>query len=109
MVRQCVILLGGLGTRLGELTREMPKPLLEVAGGPFVDVLVREACRRGFTDILLLAGHAAPVVEELRGTARRASLAGRRVDSASSWKASRSAQAEPSATPWTSFTTASCS
>lgn len=73
MVRQCVILLGGLGTRLGELTREMPKPLLEVAGGPFVDVLVREACRRGFTDILLLAGHAAPVVENYVVN-RRASL-----------------------------------
>lgn len=67
MVSQCVILLGGLGTRLGELTRRMPKPLLEVAGKPFVDVLVREASRRGFTDILLLAGHAADVVEEYVG------------------------------------------
>lgn len=63
MIRQCVILLGGLGTRLGDLTRAMPKPLLEVAGGPFVDILVREALRRGFTDILLLAGHASEVVE----------------------------------------------
>jgi D-glycero-D-manno-heptose 1,7-bisphosphate phosphatase len=73
MVSQCVILLGGLGTRLGELTRETPKPLLEVAGGPFVDILVREACRKGFSDILLLAGHAAPVVESYV-TARRATL-----------------------------------
>ncbi|MFN3458086.1 MAG: sugar phosphate nucleotidyltransferase, partial [Novosphingobium sp.] len=31
-IRQCVILLGGLGTRLGQLTRAMPKPLLNVAG-----------------------------------------------------------------------------
>ena len=30
-IRQCVILLGGLGTRLGALTRAMPKPLLDVA------------------------------------------------------------------------------
>ncbi len=63
MIRQCVILLGGLGTRLGDLTRSMPKPLLEVAGRPFVDILVGEALRRGFSNILLLAGHAAPVVE----------------------------------------------
>lgn len=63
MIRQCVILLGGLGTRLGELTRSMPKPLLEVAGRPFIDILVTEAQRRGFTSILLLAGHAAEVVE----------------------------------------------
>jgi len=73
MIRQCVILLGGLGTRLGDLTRAMPKPLLEVAGGPFVDILVREALRRGFTDILLLAGHAAPVVLAYAAS-RRASL-----------------------------------
>lgn len=62
-IRQCVILLGGLGTRLGQLTRAMPKPLLNVAGRPFVDVLISEALRRGFTDLLLLAGHAADVVE----------------------------------------------
>lgn len=60
--RQCAILLGGLGTRLGPLTSAMPKPLLDVAGQPFVDVLVGEALRRGFSDLLLLAGHAADVV-----------------------------------------------
>lgn len=62
-VDQCVILLGGLGTRLGDLTRETPKPLLPVGGRPFVDVLIAEAIRRGFTNILLLAGHKAAVVE----------------------------------------------
>ena len=63
MIEQCTILLGGLGTRLGELTREVPKPLLPVGARPFVDVLVGEALRRGFRDILLLAGHRAQVVQ----------------------------------------------
>lgn len=62
-VTQCVILLGGLGTRLGEYTRETPKPLLTVGGRPFVDVLISEALRRGFRDILLLAGFRSEVVE----------------------------------------------
>jgi histidinol-phosphate phosphatase family protein len=61
-VTQCVILLGGLGTRLGELTRETPKPLLRVAGKPFIDVLVGETVRRGFSEILLLAGFRSEVV-----------------------------------------------
>jgi len=61
---QCVILLGGLGTRLGELTKETPKPLLRVAGEPFVSVLVAEAVRRGFRDIVLLAGFKAAIVED---------------------------------------------
>jgi D-glycero-D-manno-heptose 1,7-bisphosphate phosphatase len=59
---QCVILLGGLGTRLGALTRETPKPLLDVGGKPFIDILIREAVRRGFTRILLLAGYRSEVV-----------------------------------------------
>src|SRR5688500_7576427 len=63
MIEQCVILLGGLGTRLGELAREVPKPLLPVGGRPFVDVLVGEALRRGLRDILLLAGHRSEVVQ----------------------------------------------
>jgi D-glycero-D-manno-heptose 1,7-bisphosphate phosphatase len=61
---QCVILVGGMGTRLGALTHATPKPLLPVAGSPFVDVLVGEALRRGFRDILLLAGYQAAIVED---------------------------------------------
>lgn len=64
MATQCVILLGGMGTRLGALTRETPKPLLDVGGRPFVDILIREAVRRGFTKILLLAGFRSEVVAQ---------------------------------------------
>ncbi|WP_454917522.1 HAD-IIIA family hydrolase [Xanthobacter sediminis] len=64
MVKQCVILLGGLGTRLGALTADTPKPLLPVGDIPFVEVLIAEARRRGFTKFLLLAGHRAEVVTD---------------------------------------------
>jgi D-glycero-D-manno-heptose 1,7-bisphosphate phosphatase len=57
MISQCVILVGGLGTRLGELTRATPKPLLPVNGKPFLDHLIQRAARFGFTDIVLLAGY----------------------------------------------------
>jgi D,D-heptose 1,7-bisphosphate phosphatase len=60
MVRQAVILCGGLGSRLGELVAETPKPLLLVDGVPFLDVLLFELARHGVMQILLLAGFAAP-------------------------------------------------
>ncbi len=54
--RQCVILVGGRGARLGALTQNCPKPLLAVGGRPFVSYLIQEAARHGFRRILLLAG-----------------------------------------------------
>lgn len=62
--KQCCILVGGLGSRLGVLTREVPKPLLTVGSIPFVETLVGEAVRRGFSDILLLAGFKSELVQD---------------------------------------------
>lgn len=63
MLKQAVILVGGLGTRLGEMTRLVPKPLLEVAGRPFLDYILDEVSRYPtIQDIVLLAGHQAKQV-----------------------------------------------
>ncbi len=56
MIQQAVILAGGLGTRLGKLTAETPKPLLDVAGRPFICGLLDELRRHGVQRILVLAG-----------------------------------------------------
>jgi D,D-heptose 1,7-bisphosphate phosphatase len=63
-MRQAVILVGGLGTRLGERTKTTPKPMLPVAGRPFLDILIDEIARYDFFDeILLLAGHKAESIQ----------------------------------------------
>ena len=59
---QCVILVGGLGTRLGALTQGMPKPLTSVGGRPFLAYLLWHARRFGFKRVLLLAGHQSEAV-----------------------------------------------
>lgn len=64
MVQQAVFLVGGLGTRLGDLTRETPKPMLEVGGRPFLDYLIENVRRHGLTKILLLCGYRADVVAD---------------------------------------------
>src|SRR6201998_4293811 len=64
MIQQAVILCGGLGSRLGALTAETPKPLLLVSGVPFLDVLLFELARHGVRRVLLLAGFAAQRIVE---------------------------------------------
>lgn len=61
--RQCVILVGGLGTRLGAITADCPKPLLDVDGKPFLAHLIANAHRFGFDKFVLLAGYKAELVE----------------------------------------------
>jgi D-glycero-D-manno-heptose 1,7-bisphosphate phosphatase len=64
MLRQAVILCGGLGSRLGALAAETPKPLLPIDGVPFLDILLFELARHGVARILLLAGFAAQRIVE---------------------------------------------
>ena len=56
MLRQAVILAGGMGKRLGTLTANTPKPLLKVGGQPFVDYLIKHLTRHGVEHIVLLVG-----------------------------------------------------
>jgi NDP-sugar pyrophosphorylase family protein len=62
-IRQAAILVGGLGTRLGTLTAAIPKPLLPCGDRPFLAWLLRELCRFGIREVLLLTGHLAETIE----------------------------------------------
>jgi len=65
VLKQAVILVGGLGTRLGARTKLLPKPLLDAGGKPFLDYLLDEVSRYPTMErILLLAGHRAEQVVE---------------------------------------------
>ena len=62
-IRQCAILVGGLGTRLGALTAATPKPLLDCGDRPFLAWLIRELLRFGIEDVVLLTGYKAEKIE----------------------------------------------
>jgi D-glycero-D-manno-heptose 1,7-bisphosphate phosphatase len=59
LIMQAIILVGGKGTRLGALTADTPKPMMDIAGRPFIKLLIDEVARHGFEDIILLCGHLA--------------------------------------------------
>ncbi|MCB2225981.1 MAG: NTP transferase domain-containing protein [Desulfarculaceae bacterium] len=54
---QAVIIAGGQGTRLGDLTKEVPKPLVPVAGRPFMDHQLRLLAGQGVERVVLCIGH----------------------------------------------------
>jgi D-glycero-D-manno-heptose 1,7-bisphosphate phosphatase len=62
-IRQCAILVGGLGSRLGDITATTPKPILDCGGRPFLFWLMREFVRFGVRDFLLLTGHLSEALE----------------------------------------------
>jgi len=61
--RQCAILVGGLGSRLGQLTTDIPKPLLDCGGRPFLAWILRELSRFGIEETVLLAGYKSERIE----------------------------------------------
>ena len=58
-----MILAGGLGTRLGELTKAVPKPMVPVAGKPYLEHQIAELRRQGIADVLLLVGYLGDRIE----------------------------------------------
>jgi N-acetyl-alpha-D-muramate 1-phosphate uridylyltransferase len=51
------ILAGGLGTRLGEHVRDTPKPMLDVAGEPFLVHQLRLLASHGAREVVLCVGY----------------------------------------------------
>jgi NDP-sugar pyrophosphorylase family protein len=68
------VLAGGLGTRLGELVEETPKPLLPVAGEPFLFHQLRLLRRHGARRIVLCVGYLGERIEEAVGDGRNFGL-----------------------------------
>lgn len=64
------LLAGGLGTRLGEVVRDTPKPLLEVAGRPFLLHQLELLSRYGAHRVVLCVGYLGERIEQQIGTER---------------------------------------
>jgi D,D-heptose 1,7-bisphosphate phosphatase len=67
---QVVILAGGKGTRMGDRTRHVPKPMVPLAGRPILEHQIDLARRYGAEEVLLLTGHLGEVIERHFGDGR---------------------------------------
>lgn len=58
-----VIMAGGLGSRLRELTRDKPKPMLPVGGKPVLEIIVNRLVSQGFSRIWLAVNYGREIIE----------------------------------------------
>ena len=52
-----VILAGGLGTRLVEYTKKIPKPMVRISGKPIIYHIMKHYSNFGFTDFIIPVGY----------------------------------------------------
>lgn len=62
-IHHAIILAAGKGTRMKELTADMPKPMLPVNGVPVLERIVKNLVAAGIRDVLIVTGYKAEVVE----------------------------------------------
>lgn len=68
---QALILVGGLGERLRPHTEQVPKPMVEIEGRPFLEFKIESLRKHGIKDFILLVGHLGEKVEEHFGDGKR--------------------------------------
>lgn len=71
MIKQSVILAGGLGTRLRPITDTIPKPMIPFHGKPFLEYLIELLKEQGITEVVLLLGYLSEKVVEYFGEGDR--------------------------------------
>jgi NDP-sugar pyrophosphorylase family protein len=70
----CVVLAGGLGTRMLPLTERIPKALIEVAGRPFAEIQMEWLAGHGVVDVVYSIGHHGSPVRRTLGDGSRFGL-----------------------------------
>src|SRR5437773_9939972 len=75
MIEKAVILAAGRGTRMRELTAELPKPMIAVGGKPVLQHIVEGLRDAGIRDCLIVVGYRADAVRDCFGYGSRYNVA----------------------------------
>ena len=70
-VTKAVILAAGRGTRMRELTEDLPKPMIPVRGKPILQHIVEGLREAGVTHFQIIVGYRADVVQDFFGDGSR--------------------------------------
>jgi len=59
-----ILMAGGLGVRLGELTKNCPKPMLKIGNKPLLEIIIDRFVELGFCDFYISVNYKAEIIEE---------------------------------------------
>jgi len=74
-IDRAVILAAGRGTRMRELTNDVPKPMIEVRGKPVLEHIVERLLDAGVRSFLIIVGYHAETVRNFFGDGQRYNVA----------------------------------
>ncbi len=75
VIRKAVILAAGRGTRMRDLTNDLPKPMIEVRGKPILQHIIEGLRAAGVKKFLIVVGYRAEVVRQAFGDGGRFGVA----------------------------------
>ena len=58
-----VILAGGMGTRLSEYTKSIPKPMVKINNVPIIIHIMKHYAKYGFKDFLIATGYKSKIIQ----------------------------------------------
>jgi len=67
MTTTAIILAGGFGTRLQPVVKDLPKPMADIAGKPFLQYLLNEISRQEISKVILSVGYKWEVIKKYFG------------------------------------------
>lgn len=71
MLNQIVVLAGGLATRLYPITKKIPKPMIPVAGKPFLEYPINLFKKNNICNIVLCIGHLGEHIKNYFGNGKK--------------------------------------
>ena len=64
VIEEAIILVGGLGTRLRSVIKDIPKPLADVGGKPFLWHIINKLLKEDVKSVILSAGYKSELITE---------------------------------------------
>ncbi len=64
MVKKALILAGGQGTRLRSVIKDVPKPMADISGKPFLEYLLRFVYSHGVREVVISCGYKHEIIKD---------------------------------------------